>query len=257
MVASDDVVPSHLGFWLGSDNIKDGILVPKYYNPELDRAVDALSATCDLVRIGDMEDRGDIAIETGVEPGKMAYGTGKIPFIRTSDLASWELKIDPKHGVSEEIYESYRRNCGVEAGDILIVRDGTYLIGTMAMVMDADLPMLYQSHLCRIRVSEGSSISRWLLFACLNCPLVMRQIRSKQFTQDIIDTLGKRLLEVRVPVPKDPAERKRLEDETREILETRSAMRERARAVGPSVEGISPEEVEEEGVDLVLGEEGE
>lgn len=33
----------------------------------------------------------------------MAYGTGNIPFIRTSDISNWEIKADFKHGVSEEI----------------------------------------------------------------------------------------------------------------------------------------------------------
>ena len=48
---------------------------------------------------------------TGIEIGKMAYGTGDIPFIRTSDISNWELKNDPKQNISEEIYGANQQRC--------------------------------------------------------------------------------------------------------------------------------------------------
>jgi type I restriction enzyme M protein len=57
-------------------------------------------------------------IATGIEIGKMAYGTGQIPFIRTSDLSNWEIKADFKHGVSEDVYQEVKQGCDVAPGDI-------------------------------------------------------------------------------------------------------------------------------------------
>ena len=91
------------------------------------------------------------------------------------------------------IYEQAQSNVDVRAGDVLMVKDGTYLIGATAIVTEFDLPMLFQSHLYRIRVRKPEIIDPWLLFALLNTPVVRRQIRAKQFTQDIIDTIGKRV----------------------------------------------------------------
>lgn len=51
----------------------------------------------------------------------MAYGTGTIPFVRTSDFANWEIKHDPKQGVSEQIYNAYATKEDVQAEDILLV----------------------------------------------------------------------------------------------------------------------------------------
>ncbi|MGQ4809970.1 hypothetical protein NKDENANG_03413 [Candidatus Entotheonellaceae bacterium PAL068K] len=82
-------------------------------------------------------------INTGHEVGKLAYGTGPIPFIRTSDIANWEIKLDPKHAVSTEIYEGFKDRQDVQAGDILMVRDGTYLVGTCAIVSKADTAIVY------------------------------------------------------------------------------------------------------------------
>ena len=228
----------HLGFMLRSDRIRNRCLVPKYYNPEIEEELERLRSSHDLIAIGELINQGDIAIDSGIEIGKMAYGTGPIAFIRTSDLSNWEIKADFKHGVSQEIYDELRQKVDVLPGDILLVRDGTYLIGTTAMVTPSDVPMLYQSHILRIRVSQGSRVDPWLLLACLSSPIVKRQVRAKQFTQDIIDTIGKRLAEVVIAVPKDGALRDRIRSETRDIVETRERLRNRAKRLALDVEGI-------------------
>jgi type I restriction enzyme M protein len=229
----------HLGFLLSSTRITNRVFVPKYYDPEIEAVLDALRKTHTLLCLGDLQKNKSISVDTGVEIGKMAYGTGTIPFIRTSDLSNWEIKADFKHGVSQEIYDKIKHKIDVQSGDILLVRDGTYLIGTSAIVTKADLPMLFQSHIYRVRVLKPSVISPWLLFACLNTPIVKRQIRSKQFTQDIIDTLGKRFTEILIPVPKDAAAAAKIAKETQEIIESRAKLRDRAKTIALELQGLS------------------
>ncbi len=238
-LAAGDTTRDHLGFMLKSDSIANRILVPKYYDPEIERDLKALEATHRLVRIGDLQKSKAIRLTTGIEIGKMAYGTGKIPFIRTSDLSNWEIKADFKHGVSQDIYDALKDKLDVRIGDILLVRDGTYLIGTSAIVSEADLPMLFQSHIYQIRSLKPAVINPWLLFAALNTPIVKRQIRSKQFTQDIIDTIGKRLTEIVVPIPKDAKTAKKIAAETKEIIESRATLRNRATALALELQGLT------------------
>ena len=236
-----------LGFLLPSDQIQHRIFVPKYYDPEIEADLAALKRTHDLVRIGDLQRSKSISVDTGIEIGKMSYGTGTIPFIRTSDLSNWEIKADFKHGISGEIYDEIKHKIDVKTGDILLVRDGTYLIGTSAIVTEADLPMLFQSHIYRVRVLKPATISPWLLFACLNTPIVKRQIRAKQFTQDIIDTLGKRISELLIPVPRDVEVAARFARETQEIIESRAKLRNRAKAIVLDLQGkstVTPEDLE-------------
>lgn len=244
--------PDHRGFVLDSSSVRTRILVPKYYDPELEKYLAALGKTHRLVEVGTLLKDQTISISTGTEIGKMAYGTGRIPFIRTSDLSNWELKADFKHGVSEAIYEANRSACDVDAGDILLVRDGTYLIGASAIVTKSDLPMLFQSHLYRLRVEDKSRLDPWLLFACLNTPVVKRQIKSKQFTQDIIDTLGKRLNEVRIPIPRNADLCKSVASEARKTVETRIALRNRASEIALELEGLDPAHFRPDLVDLAL-----
>ena len=72
-------------------------------------------------------------------------------------------------------------------------------------------------------------MSPFLLLAGLSSEPVQRQIKSKTFSQDIIDSLGNRLLEVSVPVPKCPNARNHIEKLVSKVIEDRVEARELAR----------------------------
>jgi hypothetical protein len=210
-----------------ASEIRSGIFLPRYYDPKIGERQKELTADCNLYQLGELIKQKHISVSTGDEIGKMAYGTGRIPFIRTSDVSNWEIKADAKHGVSQVIFEEYGAGQDVQEGDLLFVRDGTYLIGQICMVAPDDLPCLYQSHLLKFRVTENSPVSKWILLAALSTPFVKRQIRSKQFTADIIDTIGHRFLELLLPVPKSQETVKIIEKEVKELIAERSRMRRR------------------------------
>ena len=233
------------GFVRDLSTIEGGILIPKYYNPELDAELAQLSGTHELVTVQHLVDDGVIALQTGHEPGKLAYGTGPIPFIRTSDIANWELKIDPKHGISEQIYQEFANRQDVREHDVLVVRDGTYLVGTSCMLTKYDTKILYQSHIIRVRVMKPDRLSPFLLLAVLNSPVVKKQIRAKQFTQDIIDTLGQRFRELVLPLPKDVEVRQGIEARVRSVVETRADLRQEARALALAVASTDEPELED------------
>ena len=231
----DTFEPDHRGFPLRPANILGDVLIPRYYDPQIQAEMARLGGKYRFVRLEELVEQGALAFSTGVEVGKMAYGTGPIPFIRTSDISNWEIKADFKHGVSEEIHHQLRPSADVQPGDILMVRDGTYLIGTSAIIMEHDLPMLYQSHLYRIRVLKPEIIDPWLLFALLNTPIVALQVRAKRFTQDIIDTIGKRVFELAIPVPRSSKKGQHLADECRRIITTRVRLRDEASSLVRSI----------------------
>ncbi|MEZ8288904.1 N-6 DNA methylase [Vibrio sp. 10N.237.312.B06] len=220
---------AHLGHYLKQSDIKDLVLAPRYYNPEPALALRALKDTHDLISLGDLISKGIIDIKTGDEVGKLAYGTGNIPFIRTSDISNWEIKLDPKHGMSEEIYSKYAKKQDVQEGDIFMVKDGTYLIGTCAFVSKYDKKIVYQSHLYKIRITNKDIMSPYLLLAALSSKPVIDQIQSKRFTQDIIDSLGKRINELILPIPKDEERKKNITSMVEKSINDRIESRELAR----------------------------
>src|SRR5689334_1315219 len=92
-----------------------------------------------------------------------------------------------------------------------MVRDGTYLIGSCAIVTEYDEKILYQSHLLKFRVLKPEQLSPFLFLAALSSVPVQRQIKSKTFTQDIIDSLGTRYTEILLPLPKGRVARAEIE----------------------------------------------
>lgn len=190
------------GYLVKHTDLIDNVLAPRYYNPEVDSALDTLKDTHELITVGDMVKNKVLEIKRGDEIGGMNYGSGNIPFVRTSDISNWEVKIDPKQGVSEEIYNQYKSKQDVQENDLLMVKDGTYLIGTCALITKYDKKIVYQSHLYKIRVIDRSKLSPFLLLAILSSDPVQQQIKSKRFTQDIIDSLGNRINEIVLPIPK-------------------------------------------------------
>ena len=229
-----------LGYLVLKADLIDNILAPRYYDPSSRTLMKELSKTHDMLLISDLINQGVLEFATGDEIGKLSYGTGEIPFIRTSDISNWEIKTDQKHGVSEDIYNKFAAKQDVCEGDILMVRDGTYLIGTCAYISKYNTKMLYQSHLFKIRVKKPEVISPYLLLAALSCKHVIAQIQSKRFTQDIIDTLGKRVLELVLPVPKDLIVRQNIEAIVSKSIHDRIEARELARKATLMITEINP-----------------
>jgi len=168
-----------------------------------------------------------IEIRRGNEIGSQFYGTGDVPFVRTTDIVNWEIKMDPVKAVAEEVYEQYRRMQDVRENDILFVNDGTFLIGRTAMVTRLDARIVIQSHLKKIRVLKPEQLSPFYLFYLLNSNIVQEQIAVKTFTQATLSTIGRRLLDIVLPISNDRAEVERIAEQVRQIIEQKTVLRER------------------------------
>ncbi|MCI0476852.1 MAG: restriction endonuclease subunit S, partial [Anaerolineales bacterium] len=218
----------HLGFWVEHPEIDDHIFIPEYYNPELRAELLRLeqSSKCHLVTVGELAQSGILEIRRGNEIGSQYYGTGDVPFVRTTDIVNWEIKMDPVKAIAEEVYEQYRRQQDVRENDILFVNDGTFLIGRTAMVTRLDIKIIIQSHLKKIRVLRPESLNPFYLFYLLNSNIVQRQIAVKTFTQATLSTIGNRLREIILPITNDPEERERISHHVQEIIEQKTHLRE-------------------------------
>ena len=224
-----DTVTAEFGsfnsFWLESSYVRERVLLPKYYNPEISEELGKLSLHCECRAISQLIADGVLELSTGDEIGKMAYGTGEIPFLRTSDFANWEIKHDPKQGISEEIYYNYARKQDLKPADILLVRDGTYLVGSSCIVTEADSKALFCGGLYKIRSKAPNYLDPFLLLGLLNSYIVKRQIRTKQFTRDVIDTIGQRLKEVVLPIPRSQTLREELAGTLKQVVDARVGAR--------------------------------
>lgn len=223
---------SHLGWMMNTKDIVNNILLPKYYNPDLEKDLNeyVLSGDFEIKTIGELEKAKILKVSRGNEVGSAVYGTGDIPFVRTSEISNWEITSDCTHCVSEDVYSSYKDRQNLEVEDILVVNDGTYLMGRAAMITESDLKSVIQSHFRRIKILKKDVLSPYLLLALLGMEIVQRQIESKSFRQGTISTLGNRLLEVQIPIPTNEELKNTLIEETRKIIEAKNAAKQKAQS---------------------------
>ncbi len=220
---------SHLGFSINFSEIRNWIFIPDYYDPELRGEIENLakSEQFEVKTIGELIKSKELQIKRGNEIGSQFYGKGDVPFIRTSDIVNWELKIDPIKCVPDEIYEQYQKQQDIQENDILFVKDGTFLIGRSAIITKNYKKIIIQSHLLKMRVANESKINPFYLLYLLNTPIVQKQIAKYTFIQGTISTVGDRINEISLPIHSDLSKIKTISDEVKNIIDTKSLLRER------------------------------
>ncbi|MCP4349661.1 MAG: N-6 DNA methylase [Desulfobacterales bacterium] len=221
---------SKTGFTVSAEDIKDNIFIPESYNPEIkqDLCQARKNGQYQMVTLGELAEKQIIHIKRGNEIGSQHYGTGNVPFVRTTDIVNWEIKMDPVKAVSEEIYNKYKKQQDVRTNDILFVNDGTFLIGRSAIVTRLDKKCIIQSHLRKIRVLNHEHMDPFYLFYLLNSGIVQKQIAAHTFIQATLSTLGNRIFEIVLPIHTDKKERQSISDEIREIIEAKTELMERS-----------------------------
>jgi type I restriction enzyme M protein len=177
-------------------------LVPRYFVP----SSPAAAGDYDLLRgaefasLKELSQQGLITIRKGHEVGSEAYGTGNVPFVRTSDISNFEVSCDPTKSVNEEVYERYSNQQNLAAGDVLVVVDGRYRIGATALLTKNNSRCVVQSHLRVIGTPDRERLDPYELLFALSLSSVKNRIRNLVFIQSTLGTLGSRFLELEIPV---------------------------------------------------------
>jgi type I restriction enzyme M protein len=193
---------SRNGTWKKVELSKPFYVVPRYYlrDTEFSDAEMEIIGKAECLSIGDMIDRGILSVRKGHEVGSHAYGSGDIPFVRTSDVNNFEISTDPTNAISEDFYEEYRTQQNLRPGDILMVVDGRYRIGATAILTENNYRCVVQSHFRILSITNRAALDPYELLFALNLSSARLRIRDLVFVQSTLGTLGARLLELQVPV---------------------------------------------------------
>ena len=214
-----------LGFTLYEGSLKEGILIPRFYDPDTKKEIKKLELTgkYELKSLKDLENEDFLDVKgTGGTASSNEYNIyDDIPFLRTSDIGAWETRNFAVQNVNHETYVKYKEKQDLQEGDILFIKDGTYRIGETIILTEFDLKMLVQSHFLKIRSLDKSKLDPYLLIYLLNVPIVRKQIDEKTFVQATLSTIGDRLNDVILPIPKDKSLRDKIAKEMRDRIYTR------------------------------------
>jgi type I restriction enzyme M protein len=177
-------------------------LVPRYYhdNQETTPLEKQLIEGARVATLGELASEKALSVRKGHEVGSESYGTGDVPFVRTSDISNFEISTDPTKSVSDQVYETFADQQRLRVGDALMVVDGRYRIGATAMVTEHSVRCVVQSHLRILSVLKPHIIDPYALLFALNLPSVKLRIRSLVFIQSTLGTLGTRVNELKIPI---------------------------------------------------------
>jgi len=212
------------GFLIPVSELRSRSLIPRFYDPTITKDLEKLQQNYTLIHIRDLVQNGILKIFNGQGVEKKYYRTGDIPYIRTSDISNWELKVNPSYSVSEEIYEKFKQD--LKVNDILFVIDGGRLIGiTCILAEDKDTKCLIQSHFQIFRCEKKEKFNPYLLFYLLNTPIVKKQVRGNIVVQSTLATIGERTKDLILPIPKDPESKEKIIETTKKIIKERAKLR--------------------------------
>lgn len=222
---NDGTRGDHLGFRQPTENWQSAknrsILVPRYYDPRIVREIRALEAKdkngLQMISVDELCEQGIISLN-GIPASASSeeYDLhGEVRFIRTSDIAGFELYERTQKMVSKETWLAYQDKQDMQIGDILFVKDGDNKIGETAILLDEDdRQILVQTHFKKFRAHE---ISAFFLLWMLNQKIVKKQIRQRVFNQSTLSTIGDRIRDLRLPMLIDKKRRLQVEKEVKRL----------------------------------------
>ena len=159
---------------------------------------------CDSVSLGELVDGGSIESFDGHgSPRAVEKGRGTVPYIRVKDIVNWELYHNPVSGVPESEWKRLKADKRPpQVNDVILVRRGSYRIGTVAIVGPRDVKAILTRELMTLRVREPNpfGITPFYLLAMLSTPEVQNQIPAKVCLDTTLPNLGDRWRSIEIPI---------------------------------------------------------
>lgn len=229
---------SRLCFSVPQSDVRDrGVLVPRFWwRTKTDEDLVAWSEEhpSTIISLGELEDRG--VIETfsghGSPPGN-ARGTGKIPYVKVTDLKNWRINENPTNYIHENMAEKYwRRGPDLQYGDLISPARASSNIGQFSMVLPWQTNIVVTREVLVLRVHENEmGLDPFLLLALLSLKVVQEQYDYLALMQTNREHLGDHWREVRIPVPETKEQREKVSRPVREYFEAIVAARESYREI--------------------------
>jgi type I restriction enzyme M protein len=207
------------------------VLVPSFYwrKPCLDRLRAFADAEgCDLVRVGDLMEAGQLEVHTGHGSPPTKYrAKGPVPYVKVSDIKNWRLNENPSNFVPTEIAEKYRRGKWLQPYDLVTPTRASKNIGLFAMVMPWQTNVILTREIEVWRLTdEAEPINPFLLLTLVSLKVVHDQFDFLVLMQTNREDLSQRYRELLLPIPRDEAKREAWTKPLQDYFEARVQARE-------------------------------
>ncbi len=188
------------------------LAVPTYYDHRSAGELDALLAHPEFEgftsrSLGDLITSGQLLAKPGHGSPSADMRTGRIPYIKVSDIRAGQVNFNPSNMVSTVVARRLWRgtSSGVNAWDLITPIRASKNIGEFAMIMSGQEQMVLTKEVLILRVTLKALplVDPFYLLWAMSLTAVRDQWRRILFMQTNREDVGDRWLEIRIPWPTD------------------------------------------------------
>jgi type I restriction enzyme M protein len=197
-------------FTVKVEDIVNNLYVPRYYWQKKIEGLeeDAKKQNLKFVRVQELIDKGIIKVYKGHgAPPSEFKGKGDVPYVRADDIVGWELYKSPNTMIPLEVYQKVKgKKFDLKPRDIVFVKEGSYRIGSVAMVSPFDTKILLNHHSIVFRVIDEENeynIDSYYLIYLFSHNLTQKQLYNKVMIDTTLPNIGSRWAELYLPISKD------------------------------------------------------
>ena len=184
--------------------------VPVYYDRRHDTAFreemksDAFKAFR-AASIGDLIQSKVLTVRSGHGSPSADQRVGDVPYIKVSDLRAGLVNINPTNRVPHKIAERFwaGTSSGLQPFDLLSPERTSKNIGDFCLLMPGQERVLLTKEIIVMRPGECANFDAFYLLWAMTLKVVRDQWKRIVFMQTNREDVGKRYLEISVPVPLD------------------------------------------------------
>lgn len=212
-------------FFVDKEKIVDDIYVPRYYWDKKIKDLKKLAKkkNLELIKLKNLIDEKIIKCHRGHgSPNSEFKGKGNIPYIRVKDIVNWDIYKNPTSAIPENEYLRQKGNgIDLKKGDILMIRRGSYRIGSVAMISEYDKKVLLTGEIEVIRFLKKKNkyeINENYLTYLLSHELTQMQLYNKVLIDTTLPNIGKRYEELYLPVETSKTRRDEIKNKVRKVF---------------------------------------
>lgn len=185
-----------------------GILVPHYYDGQLDREFAELLHQNNLnsISIGELVEQGIITVREGHGSPSSDLRAGRIPYVKVSDIRSLRVNVNPTNMVPLGLAKKFWRGdeSGLVAWDLITPNRASSNIGEFAIILPGEEQIVVTKEVFIFRVGENEEgWDPFYLLWALSLRAVRQQWRRVTLMQTNREDVANRYREIALPIPKN------------------------------------------------------
>ncbi len=195
--------------------VEKDIYVPQYYDKKTLKEIESRfqdNSDFTLMSLGEMVSQGLVTIFGGHGSPSSDQRLGTVPYIKVSDLRAGHVNINPTNMIPLELAKEFwakkskdknNVSSGLMPYDLISPERASKNIGEFCVLMPDQEASVFTKEVIIIRSTALDRFDQFYLMWALSLKEVRKQWKRIVFMQTNREDVGKRMLEIKIPVPEN------------------------------------------------------